>query len=171
MKHHSPIAAEAVPLESGSTYPEPFNSRIDGSSWRALGDQFGVTQFGFNLEVLGPGGQSSIRHWHTLSDEFIYMLQGDLILRVNEGEFALAPGMCVGFKAGDRNAHHLVNRGTTAATFIVVGSRVAGDNTFYPDDDLAWLRTESGRVAARKNGQPYRDSDLLGRVISPSNGQ
>lgn len=57
MNNYLPIIADSIASESGSTYPEPFNSRIDGSSWRALGDQFGITQFGFNLEVLEPGGE------------------------------------------------------------------------------------------------------------------
>jgi len=101
------------------------------ASWRALADHFGIMQFGFNLETLQPGAQSSVRHWHTLSD------------------------MCVGFKAGDRNAHRLVNRSALEARFIVVGTRVPGDTAFYPDDDLAWFRTEIGRVAVHKDGTPY----------------
>jgi uncharacterized cupin superfamily protein len=125
------------------------------ASWRALADHFGITQFGFNLETLQPGAQSSVRHWHTLSDEFIYVVQGELVLRTNDGEFVLSPGMCVGFKAGDRNAHHLVNRSALEARFIVVGARVPGDTAFYPDDDLAWFRTEIGRVAVHKDGTPY----------------
>ena len=155
MAHHPPIAAYAVTPESGSSYPEPFRSRMGQANWRALGDRFGITQFGFNLETLEPGAQSSVRHWHTLSDEFIYMLEGELILRTNEGEFPLAPGMCVGFKAVDRNAHHLVSRGPTPARFLVVGSRVPGDTAFYPDDDLAWFRTETGGIAVHKDGRPY----------------
>jgi uncharacterized cupin superfamily protein len=125
------------------------------ASWRALGDHFGITQFGFNLETLQPGAQSSVRHWHTLSDEFIYVVQGELVLRSNDGECVLSPGMCVGFKAGDRNAHHLVNRSAAEARFIVVGTRVPGDTAFYPDDDLAWFRTEAGRAAVHKDGTPY----------------
>ena len=171
MNSYLPIVAHSVAAESGSTYPDPFNSRIDGSSWRVLGDQFGITQIGFNLEVLEPGGESSIRYWHTLSDESIYMLEGHLTLRVNDDDFSLVPGMFVGFRAGSRYAHSLANRSSTSARFIVVGSRVPGDNTFYPYDDLTWFRTESGRVASRKNGQPYSESDQLGKSIFLTSGQ
>ena len=155
MSSNRSLSAEDVTPESGSSYPEPFRSRMGQSSWRALGDQFGISQFGFNLETLEPGAQSSVRHWHTLSDEFVYVLEGELILRVNDGELSLLPGMCVGFKAGDHNAHHLVNRSATPARYIVVGSRVPGDTAFYPDDDLAWFRTENGRAAVHKDGRPY----------------
>ena len=153
-----PIAALEVSAKSGSSYPEPFRSRMGEGTWRALGDSFGLTQFGFNLETLAPGAQSSLRHWHTLSDEFVYMLEGELIVRLNDGEFPLRPGMCIGFKAGDPNGHHLVNRSQQRAVFIVVGSRVPGDTGFYPDDDLAWFRTETGRIAVHKDGTPYQES-------------
>jgi uncharacterized cupin superfamily protein len=61
----------------------------------------------------------------------------------------------MGFKAGDKNAHHLVNRSAAAASFIVLGSRVAGDNAFYPDDDFAWFHTEAGKRKVHKDGTAY----------------
>lgn len=125
------------------------------ANWRALGDHFGLTQFGVSLETLDPGAQSSVRHWHSLADEFLYVIEGELTLRTNDGEFLLQPGMCMGFKAGDKNAHHLVNRSPSAAKFVVVGSRVPGDLAFYPDDDLATFVTEQGRRAVHKDGTPY----------------
>ena len=128
------------------------------ANWRALGDRFGLTQFGCSLETLYPGAQSSVRHWHTLSDEFVYMLEGELVLETNDGEFTLQAGMCIGFKAGERNAHHLVNRSAAPARFLVVGTRVPGDTAFYPDDNLAWFDTENGRVAVHKDGTPYLKS-------------
>ena len=69
----------------------------------------------------------------------------------------MTKGMCVGFKAGDKNAHHLVNRSTSDAQYLILGSRVPGDGCFYPDDDLAWFPSESGETAAHKDGTPYLD--------------
>ena len=150
-----PMRAEDVAAVSGSGYPEPFHSRMGQAQWRALGDHFGLTQFGVSHETLMPGGQSSVRHWHTLSDEFIVMLEGELALRTDAGESTLRPGMCVGFPAGASNAHHLVNTSASPAKFIVIGTRVPGDSAFYPDDDLALFQTEKGRVFVHKNGAPY----------------
>ena len=158
MTDRHPISSESVAAESGSSYPEPFRARMGQGEWRALGDPFGLTQFGINLETLEPGAQSSVRHWHTLSDEFVYMMEGELVLCTDDGEFAMRPGMCIGFRAGDRNAHHLVNRSAARARFLVVGTRVPGDTAFYPDDDLVWFRTEKGRFAVHKDGRPY-DAD------------
>jgi uncharacterized cupin superfamily protein len=153
-----PITAIEVSAQSGNPYPEPFHSRMGDGAWRQLGDQFGLTQFGFNLETHEPGGQSSLRHWHTLADEFVYVLEGELVVRLNEGEFPLRPGMCIGFKAGEPNAHHLVNRSEQRARFIVVGSRVPGDTGFYPDDDFAWFRTDKGLRMVHKDGTPYPEA-------------
>lgn len=123
---------------------------------RSLGDYFGLSQFGVAMETLPPGSKSSMRHWHTKSDEFIMMLEGELALVTDEGETLLAPGMVTGFKAGDENGHHLINRSQAPARFLVVGSRVPGDEPRYPDDDFQWLIEDSGMaVAARKDGSKY----------------
>src|SRR5437660_10092901 len=78
----------------GSTYPEPFKSRMGDRVKRRLGEACGLTQFGVNLVTLGPGGQSALRHWHTHEDEFVYVLSGELMLVNNAGEPVLAAGMC-----------------------------------------------------------------------------
>ena len=150
-----PLNASDVDVEQGSGYPQAFAAQIGPSTWRALGGAFGLTQFGVNLETLLPGSQSALRHWHTLSDEFVYVLSGTLQLITDHGEFVMQAGMHMGFKAGEKNAHHLVNRSSADAVFLVIGSRVAGDAAFYPDNDFAWFHTESGRPKVHKDGSPY----------------
>jgi uncharacterized cupin superfamily protein len=149
------IVAAEVKAESGGGYPEPFRARMGEADWRRLGNPFGLTQFGVNLETFQPGAQSALRHWHTLDDEFVYVLEGEMVLRTDAGETLLRPGMCAGFKAGARNAHHFVNRSDRPARLLVIGTRVPGDNCFYPDDDLQWVATETGHYAAHKDGRRY----------------
>jgi len=72
------VVALEVKAESSVGYPEPFKTRMGEADWRRLGDAFGLTQFGVNLETYEPGAQSALRHWHTLSDEFVYLLEGEL---------------------------------------------------------------------------------------------
>jgi uncharacterized cupin superfamily protein len=155
MPNPKPIEARDVPAVPGSPYPESFAPPAKDSHCRRLGNHFALTQFGVSLNTLGPRDQSGLRHWHSLDDEFIYVLEGELTLRVNDGEFRLLPGMCMGFRAQDRNAHLLLNCGDTVAHYLIVGSRVPGDTAFYPDDDLAWFVTEDGTVAVHKDGTPY----------------
>ncbi len=138
-----------------SGYPEPYRSRMDERVKRRLGDACGLTRFGVNLVSLGPGGQSALRHWHTLEDEFVYVLAGEVVLISDEGEQTLKAGMCAGYPAGKRSAHHFVNRSDAAAQYLEVGNRIEGDNAFYPDDDLMWVETEGGTIAAHKDGRQY----------------
>ena len=144
-----------VPEKWGSGYPEPFRSRMGDRAKRALGDACGLTRFGVNLVTLGPGGQSALRHWHTLEDEFVYVLDGELVLVTDAGEQRLAAGMCAGYPAGNRDAHHMHNRGTKPARYLEVGNRVSGDQAFYPDDDLMWIPAEDGEYPAHKDGRRY----------------
>ena len=143
---------QTVPEVRGSLYPEPFKSRMGERVKRRLGNACGLTKFGVNLVTLGPGGQSALRHWHTLEDEFVYVLEGELILVTQAGEQKLSAGMCAGYPAGKDDAHHFINRSQQPAKYLEIGSRIEEDTAFYPDDDLMWV--EKG-VAAHKDGRRY----------------
>jgi len=138
----------------GSGYPEPFKSRMGDRTKKRLGDACGLTKFGVNLVTLPPGGQSALRHWHTLEDEFVYVLEGEVVLATNEGEQTLTAGMCAGYPAGRQDGHHFINRSTRPAKYLEVGNRIEGDNAFYPDDDLMILERGKG-VYAHKDGRKY----------------
>ena len=144
-----------VPEVLRSSYPEPYRSRMGDRVKRRLGDACGITKFGVNLVTLAAGGQSALRHWHTLEDEFVYILSGEVVLISREGEQILKAGMCAGYPAGTRDAHHFINRSNAPAQYLEVGNRIDGDNAFYPDDDLMWVETESGTIAAHKDGTRY----------------
>ena len=138
-----------------SGYPEPYRSRMGDRAKRRLADACGLSKFGVNLVTLGAGGQSALRHWHTLEDEFVYVLSGEVVLISDAGEQILKAGMCAGYPAGKRDAHHFVNRSGAPAQYLEIGNRIEGDNAFYPDDDLLWVETEGGTIAAHKDGTRY----------------
>jgi uncharacterized cupin superfamily protein len=140
----------------GSGYPEPFKSRIGDRAKRRLGAACGLKHLGVNLVTLGPGGQSALRHWHTLEDEFVYVLEGEVVLVTNEGEQTLRAGMCAGYPAGSKSGHHFVNRSQKPAKYLEMGTNVPGDTAFYPDDDLALIETQDGNMAyTHKDGRRY----------------
>ncbi len=139
----------------GSGYPQPFRSRMGERARKRLGDAAGLTRLGVNLVTLAPGAQSALRHWHTLEDEFVYVLEGELALVTDGGEQTLTAGMCAGYRAGTRDGHHFVNRGTQPARYLEIGNRVDGDNALYPDDDLMWCEDDAGVFAAHKDGRRY----------------
>jgi uncharacterized cupin superfamily protein len=111
---------------------------------RALGDAFGLTRVGVNLTTLPPGKESSMRHYHTLEDEFVFMVEGEVVLRTDGGEQKLTAGMCAGFRAGDTNGHQLVNRSDRPARYLEISNRDPNDHVEYPDEDLACGRGPDG---------------------------
>lgn len=140
---------------SGSSYPEPLRQKCVGQTWKKLGDACGLTNFGVNLMTLPPGVQSSLRHWHTHEDEFVYVLEGEVRLRNNAGERLLTAGMCAGFAARVEDGHCLINRSSQPAVYLEIGDRIKADIAYYPDDDLMWLDDQGKTIAAHKDGTPY----------------
>ncbi|MEA3192650.1 MAG: hypothetical protein QOD26_983 [Betaproteobacteria bacterium] len=149
-------ALDAPPRIRPSGYPEKFRARVAGREKKPLGDLFGLTNFGVNLTRLAPGAQSSLRHAHALQDEFVYILEGNPTLVTNAGETELAPGMCAGFKAGNGDAHHLINRGKADVVYLEIGDRTKGDSASYPDDDMQVVQDAEGNWRyLRKDGTAY----------------
>ncbi|HSN16572.1 MAG TPA: cupin domain-containing protein [Gammaproteobacteria bacterium] len=148
------IAIEQAPIRHGTSYPAPHDQPCkDRKRWK-LGDAAGLTQFGVNLLRLAPGVWSSQRHWHHTEDEFVYVLEGEVVLVTDAGEETLRPGDCAGFKAGEENGHHLQNRSNKEAVLLEVGSRnPKGDGVEYPDIDLKLPLNEKGW--RHKDGKPY----------------
>ena len=78
----------------------------------------------------------------------MYVLEGRPTLIAGLGLRELAPGMCIGFKAADGNAHHIVNRTDADVVLLEIGDRSAGDEVAYP------RRRHPGRL------RPRRQTDL-----------
>src|SRR5579864_9505099 len=94
---------------TGTLYPPPFDAPCRARERKKLGDAAGLTAFGVNLLTLPPGAWSSQRHWHSAEDEFVWVVEGEVVLITDHGEEVLRPGDCAAFKAGDADGHHLVN--------------------------------------------------------------
>jgi len=142
-------------VRTGSNYPPQFQNVVQGREKSVLGDLVGLTQFGVNLTRLKPGAGSALRHWHENEDEFVYILEGELVLVEDEGETLLRTGDAAGFKAGVANGHHLVNRTQRDAVYLEIGSRSKHERVEYPDVDLVAVRDDHGWRFTRKNGDPY----------------
>ncbi len=130
------IDIDQVESFAGSTYPEPYASQIGGRSFQALGDAAGLTQFGVNLVTMAPGATSSLRHWHSGEDEFVWVVSGELVLVQDGGETVLHAGDAAAFKAGNPDGHHLQNRSDAQASFLAIGTREGSDTCTYSDVDL-----------------------------------
>lgn len=147
------IDIAALPARTGSGYPPPLDAPCATRTRKRLGDAGGLRDFGVNLMTLPPGGWSSQRHWHSHEDEFAYVLEGELILVEDGGESVLRAGDCAAFPKNTGNGHHLINRSSTMAVYLEVGSRSPQDLTMCSDVDMMSSSID-GRFVHR-DGTPY----------------
>ena len=133
------IDIDAAPTRRGSGYPPPYDEPCRARARWKLGDAAGLSQFGVNLLRLPSGSWSSQRHWHAEADEFVWVLEGEVVLVEDNGESVLRAGDCAGWKAGVRNGHMLQNRSDAEAVVLEVGTRTpGGDSGEYPDIDMVF---------------------------------
>ena len=147
------VDLSVIPVRYGCPYPQPFDAPCAGRTRRRLGDAGGLRDFGVNLMTLPPGGWSSQRHWHSHEDEFVYVLEGELVLIEDGGETLLRAGECAAFPKGTGNGHHLVNRSSAMAIYLEAGSRHPDDLTTCSDIDMKSANRD-GRFV-HKDGTPY----------------
>ncbi|MEM6384239.1 MAG: cupin domain-containing protein [Pseudomonadota bacterium] len=150
-----PIAASELSPRTSTIYPEPFASTTKGRAKRALGDQFGLDQFGVNHTTLAPGSASALVHYHSCEDELVYVLSGTPTLETDEGKTLLRPGDVIGFKGGVSEGHRIINDSNAPATILEIGTRRPDvDEVDYPEVDLRY-GTNSDPQAGR-DGVPVR---------------
>jgi uncharacterized cupin superfamily protein len=149
------IAIDTATVTTGSRYPKPYDEPCKARVRHRLGDAAGLTQFGVNLLRLPPGSWSSQRHWHAAEDEFVLVVDGEVVLVTDAGEETLRAGDSAGFKAGVPDGHHLQNRSQRDALLLEIGSRrPEEEEVIYPGIDLKLPR--GVRAFTHSDGTPYK---------------
>jgi len=149
------IDVAAVPKRKGSGYPPPFATSCADRVRQRLGNAGGLADFGVNLMQLPPGNWSSQRHWHSHEDEFVYVLEGELMLIEDGGGTVLRAGDCAAFPKGSGNGHHMINKSGATAVYLEVGARWPADLTMCSDIDMMSANAD-GRFV-HKDGTPYAE--------------
>jgi len=150
------IDIDKVPLDTATRYPSPFDKEVVGRARQRLGRAGGLSQFGVNLCTLKPGAASSQRHWHENEDEFVYVLEGEVVLCEDSGETVLKAGEAAAWIAGVADGHCLVNRSNRDAVVLEVGTRAASERAFYSDIDMMVVRDgKEFQYAKKTTGEPY----------------
>lgn len=104
-----------------------------GAIVRSPGLMTGLTQMGVNVRSVEPGFAGTNRHFHTVEEEWTYVLTGRGRLRIGPLEFSVGPGHFAGYPTGPR-PHHLINDGDEQLVFLEGGeSRPLEDAFWYPD--------------------------------------
>jgi uncharacterized cupin superfamily protein len=152
------VDIDAVPTHVGSGYPPPYGEQVAKRQRKRLAEAAGLDRIGVTLLRLPPGTWSTQRHWHLESDEFVYVVSGEVVLVTDDGEETLRAGDCAGFKAADQNGHHLQNRSQADALVLEIGNHLTDDTAYYPDIDLIASLIDGRSVLTHRDGTVYEKS-------------
>lgn len=103
-----------------------------------LGKRVGLMQMGVSMRSVEPGRKSTHRHFHTVEEEWVWVLSGTGVVRIGPHRLPVREGSFVGFPPGPR-PHHLISEGSDALVFLEGGERRREEDTgFYVDRGRAW---------------------------------
>ncbi len=123
----------------------------------SLSDIVGLTKVGLHLVRVEAGDETTTHHYHEESDEFIYMLSGELSLCYGDERYQLSAGDFVGFPAHGA-PHSMRNDSDADATYLMGGNRPPIDITLYPD-----IKRKMYNIHDKKE---YVDFEDLGEVCN-----
>jgi mannose-6-phosphate isomerase-like protein (cupin superfamily) len=109
--------------------------RVTGERFQTLRRELGVTSFGINLLVLGPGERGRI-HSHERQEEVYIVLDGELTLLVEREPTVLGPDRLARVAPGVRR--QLVNGGSSPLVLLALGGageHVGRDGSAWSDWD------------------------------------
>ena len=126
-------------------FPEdvPFKRSSEPNRLMWISEVGGLNQFGSFIEILQPGGTSSLKHWHSSEDEMIYVIEGAVTVIEGDKVKEATAGDAITFKAGVPVGHYLENRSNTPSKCLVVGTRANYDRITYPDHNRVCIRDRS----------------------------
>lgn len=99
-----------------------------------------------------PAQQSMCPYHYEYEEEWLAVLQGEVVLRSPEGETTLEPGALVCFAPGPDGAHKVTNREPGTARVMMWSSSREPAVAVYPDSDKIgiWPGGERDQVMLRR---------------------
>ena len=109
----------------------PLNPRSELFMTR-LSDPASLTHVGVSLCRVPPGKESFALHVHTVQEEWIYVLSGAGVVRIDDQTVPILSGDFVGFPANGP-AHLVINESDNDLVYLQGGDRRAGDRAYFPE--------------------------------------
>ncbi len=111
-----------------------------------------------------PAGENLCPYHYEYTEEWLLVLEGEIVVRVPEGDQTVDAGSVVRFPAGPEGAHKLTNRGQAPARALMWSSSREPAVAVYPDSDKigVWTGNEPDDLMLRRaDGQvPYYDGEV-----------
>ena len=142
------------------SHPNLFSARFeydpeDPEGYRCGSARIGQAAGGKELSVRlfeVPPGESLCPYHYEYVEEWLLVLDGDLVLRVPSGEEPVGRGDVLCFPAGPDGAHKVTNRSAETARIVMFSSAAEPSVAVYPDSDKigVWPGTEADTVMLRR---------------------
>jgi uncharacterized cupin superfamily protein len=133
-------------LEFDESDPEGFRVGVARVGKAAGGEELAVKAFSL------PPGQSVCPYHYEYVEEWLLVLDGEVLLRTPEGERRLARGGLACFAAGPAGAHKVSNAGDRSARVLMFSSAREPAVAVYPDSDKigVWPGNADDNVMLRR---------------------
>lgn len=113
------------------TFSHPWNPNSEVTGYQ-LGKSTGLRRIGVNFARLAPGKESFVYHSHWTEEEWIYILEGRGMARIDDVEYEVGPGDFMAFPTPGV-AHHLSNPFADELVYLMGGENHAQDVADFPD--------------------------------------
>jgi uncharacterized cupin superfamily protein len=135
------------------TFSHPWNPQSQLSGYQ-MGKATGLKRIGVNLARLPAGKESFVYHLHWMEEEWIYILEGRGIARIDGAEYEVGPGDFMAFPTPGV-AHHLRNPFAQELVYLVGGENRDVEVADFPDLGKRTFRHPKGvEVFELKQGKP-----------------
>jgi uncharacterized cupin superfamily protein len=124
------------------TFSHPWNPRSEVTGYQ-MGKATGLRRTGVNLARLAPGKESFVYHSHWLEEEWIYILQGRGIARIDGENYEVGPGDFMAFPTPGV-AHHLTNPFDEELIYLMGGENREHDVADFPELGKRMFRHRGG---------------------------
>jgi uncharacterized cupin superfamily protein len=145
-------AADVAARSQTFSHPWSANSEVTGYQ---MGKATGLQRTGVNLARIAPGKEAFPYHAHWQEEEWIYILEGRGLARVDDVEYEVAAGDFMAFPTPGV-AHSLRNPFERELVYLMGGESRELDVTDFPDLDRRMFRQRKGvEICKLSDGKPF----------------
>jgi uncharacterized cupin superfamily protein len=136
------------------TFSHPWNPKSELSGYQ-MGKSTGLRRTGVNFARMAPGKESFVYHSHWQEEEWIYIISGRGIARIDGVEYEVGAGDFMAFPTPGV-AHHLANPFEQELVYLMGGESREIDISDFPDLGKRMFRHPKGvEIYELEDGKPF----------------
>lgn len=145
-------AAEIAEKEATFSHPWNPQSEITGTQMSRL---LGLTRTGVSLARIPPGKESFAYHAHHREEEWLYILSGRGLAKIDGKEYEVAAGDFIAFPTPSV-PHHMTNPFDENLVYLMGGENLRHDIADFPELDRRMIRLgDTVEIYKLSDGKPF----------------